>query len=135
MKTPFVKSQDQLEDIFTKSLGRKRLVECYSKLRSYDIYAPKLEGECYRPTKIKAKRVQTVPVQFTISEPVVGYNPRNLHLPTQPRSVTSSGQDSSLTGPEILVQDSFTKRWFEALTLLQTQAVVMLCRDWIPIGS
>lgn len=37
METLFIKSQDQLVDMFTQSLGRKKLVECCSKLESYGI--------------------------------------------------------------------------------------------------
>ena len=38
--TPFVKSEDQLTDIFTKALCRNRLEPMCSKLCLYDVYAP-----------------------------------------------------------------------------------------------
>lgn len=40
ISTPYVKSEDQLADMFTKSLGRQRLQERLSKLGMIDIYAP-----------------------------------------------------------------------------------------------
>lgn len=40
ISTPFVKSGDQLADVFTKSLCRNRLEFICSKLGLYDIYAP-----------------------------------------------------------------------------------------------
>ena len=38
--TSFVNSNDQLEDIFTKSLRGPRIKYIYNKLSAYDIYAP-----------------------------------------------------------------------------------------------
>jgi hypothetical protein len=40
ISTPFLKSRDQLTDMFTKSLCLKRLEFIYSKLGLYDVYAP-----------------------------------------------------------------------------------------------
>jgi hypothetical protein len=40
VSTPFMRSGDQLADVFTKSLSRNRLELICSKLGLYDIYAP-----------------------------------------------------------------------------------------------
>jgi len=40
IKTEFVNSNDQLADIFTKSLWRPRIDYTCNKLDSYDLYAP-----------------------------------------------------------------------------------------------
>ena len=40
MATSFVNSNDQLADIFTKSLKGLRIKYIYNKLGAYDIYAP-----------------------------------------------------------------------------------------------
>ncbi|XP_059651187.1 retrovirus-related Pol polyprotein from transposon RE2 isoform X3 [Cornus florida] len=40
ISTPFVKSEDQLADMFTKALGHNRLKIICSKLGLYDIYSP-----------------------------------------------------------------------------------------------
>ncbi|RVW96927.1 Retrovirus-related Pol polyprotein from transposon TNT 1-94 [Vitis vinifera] len=45
VSTSFVNSNDQLADIFTKSLRGPRIKYICNKLGAYDIYAP-LEGEC-----------------------------------------------------------------------------------------
>jgi hypothetical protein len=37
---PYVKSKDQLVDLFTKALGHGQVAYICSKLRLYDIYSP-----------------------------------------------------------------------------------------------
>ena len=44
MATSFVNSNDQLADIFTKSLRGPRIKYICNKLGAYDIYAPALGG-------------------------------------------------------------------------------------------
>jgi len=46
IKTEFVNSNDQLDDIFTKSLRGSRIDYMCNKLGSYDLYH-QLEGECW----------------------------------------------------------------------------------------
>ena len=42
IETPFVKSQDQLADVFTKGLGTRVFEDIISKLGLFDIYNPSL---------------------------------------------------------------------------------------------
>ena len=44
IETPFVKSQDQLADVFTKGLGTRAFEDITSKLGLFDIYNPSLRG-------------------------------------------------------------------------------------------
>ena len=44
IETSYVKSEDQLADIFTKGIGNKAFVNISSKLGLYDIYKPSLRG-------------------------------------------------------------------------------------------
>jgi len=44
IETPFVKSKDQLADVFTKGLDPTHLETITSKLGMYDIYIPSLRG-------------------------------------------------------------------------------------------
>ena len=44
IETPFVKSQDQLADVFTKDLGTRAFEDITSKLGLFDIYNPSLRG-------------------------------------------------------------------------------------------
>ena len=46
MTISFVNSNDQLADIFTKSLRGPRIKYIYDKLGAFDLYAPPCEGEC-----------------------------------------------------------------------------------------
>ena len=43
---PFVPSKDQVADIFTKGLAKTGFESLVCKLGLYDIYKPRLEGEC-----------------------------------------------------------------------------------------
>ena len=43
---PFVPSKDQAADIFTKGIAKTDFESLVCKLGLYDIYKPKLEGEC-----------------------------------------------------------------------------------------
>ncbi len=40
IKTPYVKSEDQLADLFTKALGGSKVNSICDKLGAYDMYAP-----------------------------------------------------------------------------------------------
>jgi len=42
--TEFVESNDQLADVLTKSLRRPQIQLIYSKLGTYNLYAPALRG-------------------------------------------------------------------------------------------
>ena len=44
IETPFVKSEEQLADVFTKGLGNKNFEDILSKLGLHDIYMPSLRG-------------------------------------------------------------------------------------------
>ena len=44
IETPFVRSEEQLADVFTKGLTRKAFENILSKLGMYDIYLPSLRG-------------------------------------------------------------------------------------------
>jgi hypothetical protein len=44
IETPFVKSEDQLADVFTKGLSHKTFENIICKLGLYDIYTPSLRG-------------------------------------------------------------------------------------------
>ncbi|KAJ4754876.1 Copia protein [Rhynchospora pubera] len=44
IETPYVKSKDQLADIFTKGLSFKTFEDISCKLGLYDIYKPSLRG-------------------------------------------------------------------------------------------
>ena len=44
IETPFLKSESQLADVFTKGLSRKLFEEIIGKLGMYDIYTPSLRG-------------------------------------------------------------------------------------------
>jgi hypothetical protein len=44
IETPFVKSEDQLADVFTKELSHKTFENIICKLGLYDIYTPNLRG-------------------------------------------------------------------------------------------
>jgi len=44
IETPFVRSEDQLADIFTKGLSIQRFENISSKLGLFDLYNPSLRG-------------------------------------------------------------------------------------------
>ena len=44
IETPFVRSEEQLADVFTKGLDKKQFEDILSKLGLYDIYIPSLRG-------------------------------------------------------------------------------------------